>query len=46
MNSHALHVDDLIVQMKRLQAAVDKIASIQDKAVLSSFGVNYAGSSD
>lgn len=46
MNSRALHVDDSIVQMKRLREAMDEIASIQDKAILSSFGVNYADSSD
>ena len=46
MNSCALHVDDSIVQMKRIQEAVDEMASIQDKAVLSRFGVNYADSSD
>ena len=46
MNSYALCVDDLIVQMKRLREAVDEIASIQDKAVISSYGVNFGDSSD
>ena len=46
MNSRALRVDDSIVERKRIREAVDEMASIQDKAVLSSFGVNYADSSD
>ncbi len=46
MNSRALHVDDSIVQLKRIREAVDEMASIQDKAMLSSFGVNYSDSSD
>ena len=46
MNSRALRVNDSIVQMKRIREAVDEMASIQDKAVLSRFGVNYADSSN
>ena len=35
MNSRALRVDDSIVEMKWIHEAVDEMASIQDKAVLS-----------
>ena len=46
MNSCALQVDESILQLKRIREAVDEIACIQDKALLSSYGVNYADSSD
>ena len=36
MNSRALHVDESIVQLKRIREAVDEITSLQDKVLLSS----------
>ena len=45
MNSRALHVDESIVQLKRIQEAVDEMASLQDKVLLSSYRMDYADDS-
>ena len=45
MNSRALRVEESILQMKRIRETVDEMAQIQDKALLSSFGLHYADDS-